>query len=257
MSRNALSPPDPEVWQAQNLRLISFPIEPQNTTPQNWWRDLIGTDRETRTEKRAEVTEQGVVEGVSLALSIDLLRLQWTAAPNRSANEVPEGPPTIGSFLNRADWFRQYMHRWLEMSPPINRLGFAGRLLLPVETREAGYQMIDRYLRWVDIDPQSTDLLYRINRKVLSRTGSSELYINRLMTWSVGQFSIVIHAEVGQAAQQQTLSQTQACLLELDINTAPNPSGGELMRNQLTQLFDELVDLGVEIATRGDFRHDA
>ena len=219
MSRDAQRPPDPDVWQAQSLRLISFPVEPQHTVPQNWWHDLAGVDRERRVEKKLEVQEQGVFEGLSLSLSIDLLRLQWIVAPSLSADNFPEGLPILGPFLQWKDWLRIHMHRWLAMSPPIKRLAFAGVLMQPTESREAGYAMLDRYLGSVDIDPQSTDFLYRINRRVPSRTDVPELHVNRLTTWSVGKF-VVVHQQLAaladqRAAQQFAGSETYACVLSL------------------------------------------
>lgn len=259
MSRDAQSPPDPDVWQAQYLRLISFPVEPQNSVQQNWWHDLAEADRESRVDKKLQVEEEGVFEGLSLLLSIDLLRLQWTVAPRLLADNLPQGPPTLGPFLQWKDWFRNHMHRWLTMSPPIRRLAFAAVLVQPVENREAGYAMLDRYLRSVDIDPQSTDFLYRINRRVRSRTDVPELHVNRLTTWSVGRFAVVVRGQLTgladqEAGQQIARSETHACVLEFDINTVPEPAGRVLPREALPRVFDELVELGVDIATRGDIR---
>jgi hypothetical protein len=111
----------------------------------------------------------------------------------------------------------------------------------------------------MDIDPQSSDLLYRINRKVRSQSGVEELAINRLMTWSAGRFEVQIRAllpeEIGQqGAGQLAHAERHACLLELDINTVPEPQDRILPREDLPRIFDELVALGVEIATRGDYR---
>jgi hypothetical protein len=259
MSRDAPTPPDPAVWQAQYLRLISFPVEPQNSVQQNWWHDLTGADRERRVEKKREVEEEGTFDGLSLSLSIDLLRLQWTVAPRLSAENLPDELPVLGQFLQRKDWFSNLMRRWLASSPPVSRLAFAGVLLQPVESPEAGNAMLDRYLRWVDIDPQCTDFLYRVNRHVRSRTDVPGLHVNRLMTWSVGRFTAFIREQLlgpaGQeAAQQIAKAEKYACVLELDINTAPGPADLVLRHEALPHILDELVELGVDIATKGDIR---
>jgi hypothetical protein len=46
-------------------------------------------------------------------------------------------------------------------------------------------------------------------------------------------------------------SEIYACRLELDINT-PQSFQNELPYDQLNNIFQELVDLGREIATEGD-----
>lgn len=259
MSRDAPQPPDANAWQAQYLRCISFPVAPQNAVNQNWWRELTGADRETRVEKRREVEEEGTVDGIALNLSIDLLRIQWSAAPRLSADSLPEGFPTLGPFLQWRGWFRDLMHRWFPLSPEIRRLAFAGVLLQPVRTRDEGYELLNSYLRWLDLDPQATDFLYRINRKVPSNSGVEGLEINRLMTWSVGRFAILVRSQlIGELAEgagaQTDREERLACVLELDINTVPEPRDRVLPRHALPQIFDELLDRGLEIAARGDYR---
>lgn len=257
MSKDAPAPPDFSGWQAQYLRLISFPAEPQFSVQQDWWRTLTGEDRERRVEKSREVQEEGEFEGAILSLAIDLLKLQWTFAPVISAESIPEGIPVLGPLMKRKDWFRGHMHRWLEISPPITRLAFAAGLFYPVESREAGYQMLNQYLRCVDVDPHSTDFLYRVNRRTASRTGVAGLNVNRLTTWSVGKFEIAIRAQTaGLSGQEEASTQTMseekyACALQLDINTVPQ-AGRNLPAESLQQIFDELIEFGVGIATHGD-----
>jgi hypothetical protein len=136
-------------------------------------------------------------------------------------------------------------------------VAFAGVLLQPVTTREAGYELLDRYLRCLDVDPQSSDLLYRINRRVPSRTGLAELQLNRLTTWSVGRFGVVVGTQLLGEAGQPGAGQVErvdryACVLELDINTVPEPRDRTLPSEGLSAIFNELLELGTEIAARGD-----
>jgi hypothetical protein len=258
MSRDAPRPPEPTVWQAQYLRFISFPVQPQNTVNQNWWHEVARTERESRVEKKREVEEEGTVDGVALSLSIDLLRVQWTAVPRQNAETLLDGIPVLGPFLQWREWFQNVMNRWFPLSPEIHRLAFAGVLIQPVGDRREGYELLNRYLRWVDLDPSSSDLLYRINRRIASRS-LDDLEINRLMTWSVGQFNVMMRVQLLGEAGQPRAEQTEqverhACVLELDINTVPEPRERVLPREALPQIFEELVNLGVDIAARGDER---
>jgi hypothetical protein len=258
MSANADQPPAPDAWRVQNLRLIAFPSQPQFATQQHWWRELTGAEPENVLERRPkqEKEESGPLQGATLSLGIDLLRIQWTVSPRLDAENlnIMDQLPVIGPFGERKDWFRGLMERWLPHCPPINRLAFAGTLLQPVDDHPAGYRMLDRYLRWLEIDPHSSDLVYRINRPRPSTTGVAGLRINRLSTWTVAKFTVVMRVLEGAHPEQQLFpGEKFACALELDINTTPDFQG-LLPSNDLTRVFAELVESGIEIATRGDAR---
>jgi hypothetical protein len=258
MSERAEAPPGPGAWRAQNLRLIAFPSEPQFAVRQGWWRGLTGADPENVVERRhkQEKEESGPFQGTTLTLGFDLLRIQWTAAPQLDAENFNflEQPPVIGPFMERKDWFRTLMEQWLPHCPPIHRLAFAASLLQPVETHEAGYRMLDRYLRWVEIDPHSSEFLYRINRRRASGTGIPGLMLNCLSTWVMAKFAVLVRVIAGGHPEQQVQpTESFACAVELDINTAPEFQG-LLPQADLIRIFVELVEAGVEIATRGDPR---
>ncbi|MBL8793897.1 MAG: hypothetical protein JNM56_08330, partial [Planctomycetia bacterium] len=175
MSATAEAPPGPEVWQAQNLRLTAFSQSPQFAVPQQWWREVTSSEPEHVLEKRPkqEREEAGLFQGAVFGLAFDILRVQWTAAPRLDAENIDlnNQPATLGQFIERKDWFHRLMEGWLPRCPPIHRLAFGANLLLPVENHEAGYRMLDRYLRWLEIDPQSSEILYRVNRRRPSGTG--------------------------------------------------------------------------------------
>jgi hypothetical protein len=258
MSKQAEAPPDPEAWRAQILRLIAFPRDPQFATQQDWWRGLTGVDPENVLLKpqKQEKEASGPFQGAVLTLNIDLLRVQWAAAPGLDAESInlDEQLPVLGPFLEKKDWFRALMDQWLPHCPPIHRLAFTASLLQPVENRQAGYRMLDRYLRWVEIDPESSEFLYRINRRRPSGTGIPGLVLNRLSTWVVARFAVLVKI-VGGGHPEQQIQPTEkfACAVELDINTAPDFQG-PLPHADLPRVFAELVDAGVAIATRGDVR---
>jgi hypothetical protein len=255
MSKDAAQPPDPSVWQAQNLGLIAFPVEPQLGVKQDWWRDLTGKEWEGRQDKRREVEEVGEFEGVALKLAIDASKVQWGVFPRISPDAPPTDLPTIGQFVDRTGWFATLMRKWLERAPAIHRLAFSGALVQPVDNSGVGNDALNRYLRSVDIDPRSTDFVYRINRRVRSRV-VPDLEINRLMTWSVTRL-VIVDTEIAVGGgplggTQVTKHETDACVLHLDINTVPAPADRTLPGPALPDIFNELVGLGADIAARGD-----
>jgi hypothetical protein len=233
--------------------LIAFPVEPQYAVDQNWWRELTGVEKESSTQKKHERNDEGIFDGSAFSLSVDVLRVQWTAAARLDLENLPDAPPLLGSFLERKAWFSGLMGRWLATCPKIRRLAFVAFLIQPVETREEGYRLLDRYLRSVEVDPRSSDLLYRINWRTRATT-VPDLEINRLCTWSVPRYTLQMVAQAGAGLPQSVQGGVLGCGVEMDINTVPEPPERILPHETLPQLFEELVSLGTEIATKGDVR---
>ena len=257
MSANAPPPPEIERWLAQMLRLTTFPLEPAIRLEQNWWEDIAGDDSEI-VAKKNERAQIGAFEDVTLALTIDILRVQWAVSPPRSELEDIDGLQNLGQFTVRKEWFKDLMNRWIPNCPPLTRLALGGMLIIPVNTREEGYELLNRYLRSTEVDPTSTDFLYRLNRPVQSRV-IPDLKINRLSTWVVGKWVVEVRAQpIGQIGtgqgEQAVRSEKFACTLEFDVNTDPNPAITELPRESLSELFEELVSQAVSLATTGDVR---
>ena len=77
--------------------------------------------------------------------------------------------------------------------------------------------------------------------------------INRLSTWSVMQIieTSVNISDEGAPRVTRLPNPRDFCRLELDINTIPE-FDRELEKSIVPGIFDELVDIGNEIATKGD-----
>ena len=258
MSANAPLPPDPEVWQAQYLRLIAFPAEPAFEHAREWWRELTGDEPQTSTEKRQrqEREDSGPHAGVELSLAVDLLRVQWTAAVVVDPANPLDGIPVLGQFPEKLGWFRDLMARWLSgIGRPIKRLALAGALVTPVDSRHAAYERLDQYLQWVDIDPDSTDFLYRINRAIPVSSVVEGVAINRLTTWGAVIQTMYRHVMTPGSLEssQRTRDEAHGVLLDLDINTSAERQT-PLPQERLGPLFAELAEEALKIARHGDVR---
>ena len=255
---SALPPLDS--WQIINIETIAFPAQPQIETPQNWLSDFTGGDTES-TIKRLERRDRVTLGNRVVKLTIDPLRIYWTAGPNVLADElVADGlqqVPSLGGYSEVRDWFCGMMRQWVQAGiPEIKRLAFATKIIQPAPSREDAYRMLQPYIPHVEIDPESTDFQYRVNRKRTSRTGIPNLVINRLSNWSAMQIEIQMSVSLtaDTAVQHEIPSApVYACLLSLDVNTHQT-FGGPLPSAQIADVFDELVDLSEEIAIRGDIR---
>lgn len=150
------------------------------------------------------------------------------------------------------------MHEWLLSCPSVSRLAYGANLLLPVKTLPEACQKLNSLLSAVEIDPKNTwDFLYRINKRRDSRCSVEGLQINRLATWSIVRITEVrVQISVGarrapQITQSSDADDSNVCRLELDINTAPE-FDRTIDKNIRPKLFEELINLGNEITTKGD-----
>jgi hypothetical protein len=255
VSANAPAPPGVETWQAAYLRLTVFPVEPPYGIHQNWWQELTGAEATEVAENRQqrEKTESGDFDGINLLLNTNLLQTQWTAQMVFNPLEIADTLPAIGPFPARRDWFRDLMQQWLPTVPPLRRIAFSGRLEQGVSNHAEGYRRLDQYLRCVDLNPDSSDFIYRINRPRPSGTNTPDLVINRLSTWVLRKLTLKTNASSPAMEPPQVARlELYASSVEFDINTVPGYSGEALPQTALPDIFSELVDCATEIATHGD-----
>lgn len=246
--------PPLSTWQAINLRLTAFPSPAAQFAEPTWWSDLIGNAPEKRISKpkRLEQQEEGPFEGGNLILSVQPSRIDWVLTTLKEQERGQE-LSVIGSFPVALDKYLKLVVSWLSsrMCPPLERLAFGAILLQPVEDRTTGYRQLSTYVHSVDLDPEGTsDFFYQINRPRESRSGIPGLRINRLSKWSRAGLQD-IEVTLAPVPRQTAGPVRFACHLELDINTA-HEFRNELPQEQLSQIFQELVDLGKEIASKGD-----
>ena len=243
-------------WQAGTLRLTAFPSSGIDLTGASWWNDLLGEAPETKVSRPKQGGEQqeGPLKGGKLILRIQPLRIDWLFSGSDVPDAKAETLPTLRSFPDALDTFLQLMLRWFELGscPPVQRLAFGAVLFQPVDDRQTGYRKIATLLPSVKLDPEgSTDFSYQINRRRNSTSGIADLGINRLSKWSVITWQsaklALGPASLGYFPDREHFT----CQLDLDINTAPD-FRGDLPREQMSKVFQELVALGKEIAGEGD-----
>lgn len=244
-------------WSARSLRMTAFPVEPAVGADQNWWSEAAGgeSDDLTQTKKRQGRLDQGTWQGATLSLSTDLTRIVWSLEPKPDLEKTPTDMPHLGDFAApRRDAFVAAMTAWLEKScPPIKRLAFGCNLHHRVSDEAAGFRLLEEYLPAVRFGPDSSDFLYRINRRMQSAAVRG-LSINRLAKWELQTIAFALLEITPQAMHTPPVVPTQltyACGLEVDINTI-HDYPDELPKTSLTGLFGELVQSAIDIAEKGD-----
>lgn len=241
-------------WKAGLFRLSVFPSPSAQIEKPTWWSDLVGEPPEKTTSqpRTGGFQDEGEYEDNKLMLSVQPLRIDWMLVPQEdvlpAANFLALG--TFPEFLTR---FRQLMERWfqLESCPTAQRLAFGAVVLLPVESLQDGYQQLSAYLPFEMDWENASDFNYQINRRRDSGSEIPDLKINRLSKWSVASAMLGGITFAPGRARSSAHQPSYACRLELDINTAQE-FPGEITREQLPQIFQELTTLGREIVEQGD-----
>jgi hypothetical protein len=254
--------PPVEAWQVESIRLTAFPSEPVEPLAQRWWKGLLGEEAEARSEKprEPEAREEGKFASGRLCLTVQPLRIDWRVDVQTEPGELEDPLATLGPLPEVLPAFRELMQRWLqsEECPALKRLALGAILFQPVEDRVGGYRVLSRYLKALVIDAEgSSDLSYAINRRRERELAQGVSYVNRLSRWSVAvavQHTAHLGIVEGKVSKVTSIQEEQprfACRLQLDINT-PADFQGQLPPGKTVGILQELIDLGVEIAEKGD-----
>jgi hypothetical protein len=242
---------DLAVWQAEILRVTCFPSSTANFDSTSWWKDITGEQPEKTIERAREGFRQdeGVVGDKKIVLGVQPARIDWLMQSVENENQAP-----IGAFTDNLDSFLTMVSHWFKIAPPLARIAFGSVLMFPVDTREAGYELLAKYLPKIQIDSVGTsDFLYQINRPRMSQLEVPELKINRFTKWAVQKRGLAqleflpTNARISIFPSHETFS----CRLELDINTSADFKS-DLPQDKLMDIFNELVELAKEITVQGD-----
>jgi hypothetical protein len=244
-------------WMVEGFRATifhnDFHVNAQDVA-EIWERVARGQPEQVSSRPREGlILAEGPYDDYNLICRFRLDRVDWNLEPVPPLPNVPvEGFPTIGPLLDRLPSLLAVATNLLRECPDVARLAFGSVLALNVADLADGYSALNTLLPRVELDPTgSSDFFYQINRRRIS-TSMAAIAINRLSKWSVMQGSSVGISLTPNTGPQFLPGRDQfACRLELDINTAgplPNTFDGE----QAVELFQELMNLGKEIAERGD-----
>jgi hypothetical protein len=252
-------------WQVDLVRVTAFygqiSEEARKGWP-SWWTTLVGVPSE-KTELRrrdAVLHEVGPYKGGDLILGIQPGRIDWYLRATDKVDDRAESSGEIAALTHDATKsFYDLILRWIKLDscPTIKRIAVGAILLQPVENRQTGYRKLNAYLHSFKLDPEASDFLYQINRPRTSRTGITDLRINRLCKWSVallGEVAVSLSVgpkDIGPLTGSVEGQGHYACRLELDVNTSQEHEG-DFSGDTLSTIFAELVDHAQEISERGD-----
>jgi hypothetical protein len=183
-------------WVVENLRFTAFPSVDSTFRSSDWWQDVTGVepDQMTTGAKKISHTVEGTFEGRKLVMRSVLDRIDWFLLPTDGMAEeaiMNSDSPSVGSPNETFELFSKVVEKWFscEDLPMINRIAFGATLSRPIGDRRSAYIELRDYIP-VDINPESTDILYQINLPTQSATVAG-LSLNRLSKWLVAQHTIL------------------------------------------------------------------
>lgn len=250
----------PDSWKVEQLRLSVFLTETPNV-PSEVWLSLIGSPSTTENIERNGTVSiyqaSGSFGDHSPTLRVEPNRIDWTIGLAPGSMPAPFGV-SVGDYTPTARSFVEFVKPFLAINTlPVVRMALGVVLSFPVASRQEGYNLLNSLLPSVDLDPNSSDFFYRINRR--RRAANFEVGINRLSEWLVlellplpfifGQIQGVNPVAV--MPSQVSVASTFAARLQLDINTIPET---QLLANHEQQiaLLEEMLRFSDEISASGD-----
>lgn len=241
--------PQADEWAAMLLRVTSFPTPDAAVTPDSWWKDVMGTEPAVQTIRKGGLVREEVGDafGGSLALITEPGRVDWRLSTKVKVEEFPDAFPMIGNFVETAGQFVEAIARWAASSPSLARLAFGGTAALLAQDKRHAYELLDALLPAVEIDPDSADFQYRINRRRRIQLAGQDVQINRLSAWTAVQVHAIV---ITDPPQHITAPLWHAVQTELDINTVPD--FGPFPQTQFEELLRSLARMGTEILSEGD-----
>ena len=239
-------------WQVESLRVTAFPLDIADVSTDQMWDTFIGKPpADTHIQRTGiETREVEYVNGrIFLVKQID--RIDWRYHYQQEEREEPPNLPIIGSLDSELGVISGLAKDWLDSGTlfPLNRLAFAGVLLHQVDSVDDGYEILSKLLPSLNFD-NLKDLNYQVNRPRMSNAIQG-LYINRLARWNVIRSHLFAAVPSANHRLQATADERVACRLEFDINSSAQQTDA-FAPDLLPDLFDELVDVGLELSEKGD-----
>ena len=239
--------PDIENWITQNLRLTAFHVSESDIEPVQKWEETVGELPENSiSQPRAGILEESGQFG-SGVLSLRMIpgRIDWNYLSAFPTETIPESFLNVGIFTDAIETFQTKMLTWLDSCPNIKRLAFGANLVLPSESHNDAYNLLNGYLHAVEVDSESSDFTYSVNRRRSSEIQIPNLKVNRLSKWRA--IKMMYKAD---GLDEDSIFGVS---LELDINTVPSDDL-KITKEYFPSLFSELIRMAIEIVEKGDIK---
>ncbi len=241
-------------WRVESLRVTIFFDQSAIISQQDWYEKCLSVTPETTEYRRAEgmQIDTGILDGHRYTLQVQRGRADWLIT---TALIVPDPTQSdLGGyelFPKILEGFRDWL---LEIDSVIRiAIGVVGRL--QAKSKEHSYQLLQKFLPSMTIDPDSSEFNYRINRpREFEISPGQNILINRISAWGavvLRQLQPFVIGPNNGGMNLLDLGEWMRC--EIDISSDANRS--EIIDpSQKRALFDKLIEICVEIFNKGDVK---
>ncbi len=240
-------------WQVETLRISVFPVEIDSVSPSKLWAAHVG-EPEPEIHIQPGTTNQRNAKYMNgdLYLIKTKSQIDWRYVLPLDASNIENDLPVWGNLDNELTAFVEFSKSFLQNITilPVNRLAFGAVLMKAERDVQSVYNRLGDLLPRLDLD-NVADFGYVISRQRKSEV-LNELNINRLSRWHMATLERNISTldpeeDIGKHAIERLF----AARLELDINSSPD-NNSPLPSNSLVPAIEELISMGLEIASMGD-----
>ncbi len=242
--------PESANWLTNSVRFTVFTngIVP---SPNDLFLEFFRFEADAVTQRKAEfLSELTTVKGIVVyQMIVAGPKVDFSASAAIDPSDGDQDLPCLPTEFEADTFFQDAAKRIVRQLPNLTRMAVGKNLLLPVQGgKNESYETMGKFLPGVNVDPDSKDFLYRINRPRDYNKGSVKTNINRLMTWNCGEFQRKMFIG-GVPAANSSLGVVVS--LTTDVNTAP---GNLEFTNEAdgNELIETLFKFSNEIALKGD-----
>lgn len=241
-------------WQVETLRITVFPVDNENVSPSELWSKHFGaTEPEVHIEPGSRNQRNAEYGNGDIYLIKTPSQIDWRYVLPPDTATYENNMPVWGDLDFELTSFVDFSKSFLQNPAvlPVSRLAFGAVLMETTLNANSTHRHLKRYLPKLDLE-DSADFGYTISRRRTSEV-VNDLLINRLNRWHVATLNRNTSTlDPAADAEEHRLERFFAARLELDINTVPLVDECKLNSTLLPDLFDELVRMGLEIASKGD-----
>lgn len=235
------------MWQVESLRITTFLVSPVDIENITWWEDTVNSKPETDhiNRKVGQRFQNGSYSNGVMNLSISPQRVDWSLIPVVAPDSIF---PRLGEVEDKLPEFVGLIQSWIANCQGINRLALGVVALADRDNHEACYQYLNELLPEVQVNENTYDFLYQINRpRFINVSGIENIKINRLSKWN---------SLKGGRAQSDKNEQDQdqkfyVARLELDVNSDADQKSA-LPNESIPELINSFSDFAKEIIANGD-----
>ena len=241
-------------WDVERIRLsIFYPPSANTSDSSQLWETVTGEQPSSIDSRPREGVTQtvGVIQGNEFRLITQSGRLDWMLQPIVVQDQQTPAIPTLKDAGNFLPVFRKSLEKSLETAGVVMRLAFAPALAKNVGSLAIGLGELSGYLPRLELqDMETADFIYRVNRRRRSFS-VPHAEINRIAKWSMEEVGSVAF-RVARSGRPDLIDTGTSFVRKLDLDLNTTPQSGAMSSDRIIGLFEELVILTEEIATKGD-----